>query len=207
MSGAPLVVVVDDDASLRRALARLLRSAGLRVEALAHAEDLLSLDLTDDGPACAVLDLHLPGLSGLELQQELARRRPELPVIFLTGHGDIPTTVQAMKAGAVDFLAKPIQSDELLAAIRQGLARQAAARVECQRRAELRRRAQTLSDREREVMALVVAGMLNKQAGHRLGVTEKTVKVHRAQVMHKMCAASLPDLVRMAEQLTPAPSL
>lgn len=195
------VVTVDDDPSVRRALGRLLRAAGYRVEAYASAEEFLACSLPAP-PACVVLDVGMPGLGGLDVQQTLRARGAELPIVFITGQGDIPTSVRAMKAGAVDFLTKPFHEDELLAAIEQALRRDArAADAEA---AELRRRYETLSPRECEVMALIVSGMLNKQAGRRLGVCEKTVKAHRARVMHKMGAASFAELVRMAGRLGPS---
>ena len=201
----PIVFVIDDNSSVRKALSRLVKSAGFRAEAFASAEAFLEQPLPNV-PACVVLDVHMPGLSGLDLQRTLAERAACLPIVFITGHGDIPMSVQAMKAGAVDFLPKPFRDEDLLAAVRQGIARhretqQAEAEV-----VEIRQRAETLSPREREVMALVVSGKLNKQTGHQLGVTVRTIKVHRAHVMHKMHAGSLAELVRMAERIgIPAP--
>jgi FixJ family two-component response regulator len=196
----PTVLVIDDDPSVRRALARLLRAAGLRAETFASAEEFLGQPLPD-GPGCLILDVSMPGLSGLDLQRTLAERNAGLPIVFLTGHGDIPTTVRAMKAGAVDFLPKPCDGQALLAAIRWAIARHAQTLQAGEELAAIRHRAESLSPREREVMALVVSGMLNKQVGHRLGVTEKTVKAHRAQVMSKMGADSLAELVRMADRI------
>ena len=197
---APITFVVEDDPSVRGALGRLLRSAGFRMRAFPSAEEFLRHPLPD-GPACAILDVGLPGLNGLDLQRTLAEREAAVPVVFITGNGDIPMTVRAMKAGAVDFLAKPFSNQDLLAAVRQALGRAEQARQEAAETAALRRRAETLSPREGEVLPLVVSGMLNKQVAHRLGVSEKTVKAHRAQVMHKMGADSLADLVRMAARL------
>jgi FixJ family two-component response regulator len=199
------VFVIDDDSSLRKALGRLLKSVGLRVEALASAEEFLQRP-APDGPACVVLDVSMPGLSGMDLQCVLAERHWSLPIVFISGHGDIPMTVRAMKAGAVDFLPKPFHDEDLLAAVRQALGRHARARREETESATLRQRTALLSPREREVMALVVSGKPNKQSGHQLGVTEKTVKAHRAQVMSKMRAESLVDLVRMAQKLDSHPS-
>jgi FixJ family two-component response regulator len=194
-----IVFVVDDDPSVRSALGRLLRSAGLRVEAFDSAEELLRRP-TPDVPCCVVLDVFIPGPDGLDVQQALAQRPASPPIVFITGHGDIPLSVRAMKAGAVDFLPKPFDNQDLLAAVRSALARH---RQALRARAELsalRTRVESLSPREREVMGFVVSGMLNKQIGHHLGVSEKTIKAHRGRVMEKMRARSLPDLVRMAEK-------
>jgi FixJ family two-component response regulator len=202
---APVVFVIDDDPSVRRALGRLLKAAGFRAAALASAEAFLAQSFPD-GPACVVLDVSMPGMSGLDLQSTLAGGDAGPPVVFITGHGDIPMSVRAMKAGAVDFLVKPFHDEDLLAAVRQALARDAQARRARAEAAEIRRRADALSPREREVMGLVVSGLLNKETGHELGVTEKTVKAHRAQVMRKMRAGSLAELVRLAEKLGPSPA-
>jgi FixJ family two-component response regulator len=196
----PSVFVVDDDSSLRRALRRLLKSVGLHVETLASAEEFLARP-APAGPACVVLDVSMPGLSGLDLQHALAERHSRLPIVFLSGHGDIPMTVRAMKAGAVDFLPKPFHDEDLLAAVRQALSRHAQACREETELSELRQRTMLLSPREREVMALVVSGKTNKQAGLQLGVTEKTIKAHRAKVMSKMRANSLAELVHMAQKV------
>jgi FixJ family two-component response regulator len=197
---APIVYVIDDDPSVRKALGRLVKTAGLRVEVCASAEEFLEHSLPE-GPACVILDVHMPGLNGLDLQHALAARDASLPIVFITGDGDIPMTVRAMKAGAEDFLLKPFNDHELLAAVRHALARSAQTRQAQAGLAEIRARANALSPREREVMALVVEGMLNKQVGHQLGVTEKTIKAHRAQVMRKMQADSLAQLVRMAGRI------
>jgi FixJ family two-component response regulator len=197
---APLVCVIDDDPSVRKALGRLLKAAGFRVAVFAAAEEFLAQP-PPAPPDCLVLDVLMPGLSGLDLQRSLAERNAPVPIVFITGHGDVPTSVRAMKAGARDFLPKPFRAEELLEAVRQAAAGCARARQAGAETEEIRRRAESLSRREREVMALVVAGLLNKQAGRQLGVSEKTIKVHRARVMRKMRAASLADLVRMAERI------
>jgi FixJ family two-component response regulator len=198
---APIAFAVDDDLSVRRSLRRLLSTAGLRAQVFASAEEFLAAPLPDDAPACLILDVCLPGLGGLDLQLALAERHATLPIVFITGHGDIPQAVRAMRAGAVDFLPKPFSAGDLLAAVRRALASQMLVRQAETEVAALRRRMAALSTREQEVMALVVSGLLNKQIGHRLGVSEKTVKAHRGQVMAKMQADSLADLVRMAGRL------
>jgi FixJ family two-component response regulator len=201
MSDSPTTVcVVDDDASVRKALERLLKSAGFEVRTFKTAQEFLDQTLPA-GPACAVLDVRLPGLSGLDVQAALAERHANVPLIFITGHGDIPMTVRAMKAGAVDFLPKPFDNRALLSAVRQAIVRDSHTRQADAGVASVRARLGTLSPREREVMGLVVKGLLNKQVGHQLGVSEKTVKVHRAHAMQKMGARSFADLVRMAEKL------
>jgi FixJ family two-component response regulator len=201
-----MVHVVDDDPSMRTALARLLRSAGFEARAYASAAEFLVADVdASEGPGCVVLDVKLPGMSGMELQAALTRRQRSLPIVFLTGRGDIDTSVQAMKAGAVDFLTKPVRRGPLLAAIQAALARDAAERDRLQRERDLKDRYTALTAREREVLARVVAGMLNKQIADQLGVAIRTVKAHRAQVMAKMQAASLADLVHMADQLAVSP--
>src|SRR5262244_2237424 len=194
------VFVVDDDAAVREALQSLLRSVGLRVTTFASAREFLTSQ-HPEAPACLVLDVRLPGLSGLDLQRELAAAEIDLPIIFITGHGDIPMTVRAMKAGAVEFLTKPFRDQDLLDAIAQALDRDRAARARRAGLAELRERHEQLTPREREVMDLVVSGLLNKQIAAALGVSEITIKVHRGQVMQKMGAESVADLVRMADKL------
>jgi FixJ family two-component response regulator len=200
MDAEALVFVVDDDAPMRESLQNLLRSVGLRVAAFASAQEFLR-SKRPDVPGCLVLDVRLPGLSGLELQKRMAEVDMDIPIIFITGHGDIPMTVQAMKAGAVEFLAKPFRDQDLLDAIQQALARARTARDQRVQSEELRRRYRALTPRERDVMALVVAGLLNKQVAGELGTSEAAVKVHRQHVMAKMGAGSLAALVRMADRL------
>ncbi len=195
-----IVFVVDDDAAMRRSLGNLLRSVGLRVEAFASAQELL-LAKRPDVPGCLVLDVRMPGPSGLDLQKRMAETDVEIPIIFITGHGDIPMTVQAMKAGAVAFLTKPFRDQDLLDAIHQALERDRKGREQRTEIDELRRRFESLTRREREVMGLVVAGLLNKQIAGEVGTSETTVKVHRRQAMEKMGAGSLAELVRMADRL------
>jgi FixJ family two-component response regulator len=194
------VFVVDDDPSVCKAVSRLLRSAGWEVHAFTSAAEFLQYD-RPDATSCLVLDVQLPGLDGLELQHSLALGHVALPIIFITGHGDIPMTVHAMKSGAADFLSKPIDDVALLSAVEQALAKDAQQRESLSDVSDIWRRVESLSPREREVLGYVVAGRLNKQIAHRLGVTEKTIKVHRGQVMRKMQARSLADLVRMAEKI------
>jgi FixJ family two-component response regulator len=195
-----VVFVVDDDASVREALQRLVRSAGLRVEAFASAEEFLNRTRTE-GPCCLVLDVRLPELSGLDLQRRMVDANNEMPIVFITGHGDIPTTVRAMKAGAVEFLTKPLVEGDVLESIRLAIARDRAVRDHHAETASLRARYASLTPREEEVMAWVVSGLLNKQIAGELGISEETVKVHRGHVMRKMGADSLAALVRMSERL------
>src|ERR1700758_516106 len=195
-----IVFVVDDDAPMRESLKNLIRSVGLRVELFASAQEFLR-SKRPDVPCCLVLDVRLPGLSGLDLQRRTTEAGMEIPIIFITGHGDIPMSVRAMKAGAVEFLTKPFRDQDLLDAIQQALERDRQARNQRAAIEELRRRFASLTPREREVMARVVAGLLNKQIGAELGMSHTTVKIHRHQVMEKMGAGSLPELARMADKL------
>jgi len=195
-----IVFVVDDDSSIREAIKSLVSLAGLRVETFASAHEFLRKE-RPDLPGCVVLDVELPGLSGLDLQRKLAAHGVKLPIIFITGYGDIPMSVRAMKAGASEFLTKPFRDQDLLDAIQQALERDRAARRHSKEIAELRKRFDALTSREREVMSLVVAGWLNKQIGFELKISEITVKIHRGRVMEKMGAQSLAELVRMTERL------
>lgn len=196
----PIVFVVDDDISVRESLELLIANAGWRPALFASAQEFLKSSRASV-PSCLVLDVSLPGLNGLELQKRVANERTDMPIIFITGHGNVPMSVQAMKAGAVEFLTKPFSDEALLSAIRQALERsRAALGIEAEMQS-LRHRYASLTGRERQVMALVVSGLLNKQVGGELGISEITVKAHRGKVMQKMKAVSLPDLVRMAARL------
>jgi len=197
---APVVIIVDDDQSFRTFLSRLVSTIGLKAILYASAEEFLAAR-PPDGPACLVLDVQMPGLSGLDLQRELVRTGHRLPIVFITGHGDIPMTVEAMKAGAVGFLTKPLRNQDLLDAVKEGISIDREARQRGNEIAELRTRYESLTAREREVFALVVTGSLNKQIALQLGTTERTVKAHRGQMVQKMQADSVAELVRMADKL------
>ena len=196
----PAVFIVDDDVSIREALQNLFRSVGLKVETFATAQEFLSAR-RGDAPSCLVLDVRLPGLSGLDLQRALADAEIEIPIVFVTAHGDIPMSVRAMKLGAVEFLTKPFRDQDLLDAVHQALQRDSLNRAQRAETAELRSRHESLSFREKEVMDLVVRGLLNKQIAAELGASEATIKLHRGRAMQKMRADSLADLIKMAEKL------
>jgi RNA polymerase sigma factor (sigma-70 family) len=195
----PIVFIVDDDESVRKALARLITSVGLKVETFSSATEFLKRDFYE-GPACLVSDVRMPGLSGLDLQAELASAKRTLSIVFITGHGNIPMSVQAIKAGAVDFLEKPFEEQALLDAVHHAIHKDRLAKEKLAELREIQERVDSLTPREREVFSLVVTGMLNKQIAFDLGISEKTIKVHRARVMQKMQAESLADLVRLAEK-------
>jgi FixJ family two-component response regulator len=199
----PIVFVVDDDASVRDAVKRLIASVGLRVETFGSTGEFLAAK-RPEAPACLVLDVRLPDVSGLELQRDLAAANIHIPIIFITGHADVPMSVRAMKAGAVEFLTKPFRGQELLDAIQEAIAKDRVAWNERAQMAELRARYDSLTPREKEVLKLVATGLLNKQIGAELGASELTIKTHRARVMQKMGADSLADLVKMAERIDPS---
>jgi FixJ family two-component response regulator len=196
----PTVFIVDDDLSVRRSTERLIRAAGLKVQTFTSAREFLK-NPRPEGPACLVLDVRMPGLSGMDLQRELTQSGINIPIIFITAHGDVPMTVRAMKAGAVEFLTKPFRSRTLLDAVLAAIERDRSAHKERSETDELRQRYEQLTPREREVMPLVAAGLLNKQVAGELATTERTIKFHRAHIMQKMGAESLADLVRMVEKL------
>ena len=206
MANASSVFLVDDDESVRRALARLIKSAGHSVQTFASAQDFLGTKTGSQEAGCLVLDVRMPGLTGIDLQRELQAMKRNLPIVFITGHGDIPMSVKAMKAGAVDFLQKPVKDKDLLKAIEQSLARAARDQSEREEIARIQKCVESLTPREFEVMALVVTGMLNKQIAFKLGTVEKTVKVHRARVMDKMGVDSIAELVRIAEKINIPPA-
>src|SRR6266700_4161741 len=200
----PTVLVIDDDPDLRASVGRLLRSVGIDVQLFASIPDFLKSD-PPDGPTCLVLDVRLPGQSGLDFQRELAAANRVFPIIFITGHGDIPMSVQAMKGGAIEFLTKPFRDQDLLDAIQLGLSRDRARQKDEKALAALKERFQSLSPREREIMIQVARGRLSKQIAGDIGIAEATVKVHRSRLMHKMKARSLPELSRMADKLKLVP--
>jgi FixJ family two-component response regulator len=196
----PVVIIVDDDASVRSFIVRLIGTVGIKTAQFSSAEEFLAAP-PPDGPACLVLDVQMPGLSGLDLQKQLTEGSRALPIVFMTGHGDIPMTVEAMKAGAVGFLPKPFRNQDLIDAVKEGLNRDRDARKKLAESNDLQKRYDSLTAREREVFALVTSGALNKQIAQKLGTSERTIKAHRAQVVIKMQADSVADLVRMADRL------
>jgi len=198
----PTVFIVDDDADVRESLQELLESVGLHSQSFRTAQEFLAVGRSDS-PCCLILDVRLPGISGLDLQHELKKGKISIPIIFLTAHGDVPMSVRAMKSGAVEFLTKPFRHQDLLDAVQRSLARACILREKERNLSELRHRHEALSIREREVMNLVVSGMLNKQVAAELGASEATIKMYRSQVMKKMQAKSLPELVRMADKVKP----
>ena len=200
----PIVFVIDDDSSVRDSMSSLFRSVGLKVELFASPAEFLRAPPLD-GPSCLVLDVRLPGLSGLDFQSDLDKAGIHIPIVFMTGHGDIPMTVEAMKAGALGFFSKPFRNQDMIDAIKEGIARDRETRKQHEELAEIQARYGSLTSREREVFALVTEGSLNKQIAHQLGTSERTIKAHRAQVVQKMKADSIADLVRMADRLKIAP--
>ena len=202
----PTVFVVDDDAAVRKSLVRLLKSAGYRAESFASADEFIECRKRNPLPGCALVDIQMPGIDGLQLQRELINSTHEIPIIFITGHGDIPSSVKAMKAGAVDFFSKPFNDEDLLQAIREALQRDRQARTDHSERAAVAARLATLTPREHDVLELVVRGMLNKQIAAALGASEKTIKIHRGRVMEKMKVRSVADLVRAAGKMNIPPA-
>jgi FixJ family two-component response regulator len=197
----PTVYVVDDDAAVRKSLVRLLKSAGYRAESFASADEFVECRKRNPLPGCVLLDIRMPGIDGLQLQQEMINSTHEIPIIFITGHGDIPSSVKAMKAGAVDFFSKPFSDEDLLQAIREAIQRDHQVRTDRAERGSVAERFAALTPREREVLELVVRGMLNKQIAAALGASEKTIKIHRGRVMEKMKVQSVADLVRAADKI------
>ena len=197
---SPMVFIVDDDASVRKSLVRIIESLGYMVEAFSSAEGFMDREY-HDGPSCLILDVRMPGKSGIDLQKELAARDIDLPIIFITGHGNIPMSVRAMKDGAVDFLTKPFEEKQLLAAIDQAVERDIERRKKQEEKDEIKQKLLTLTPREYQVLRWVITGMLNKQVAYELGVTEKTIKVHRSRVMHKMRVESVAELVRLSQKV------
>jgi FixJ family two-component response regulator len=201
MKPHPIVFIVDDNDAVRKSLVRLLTSAGFQTESFASAEEFLERWLQEPAPGCVLLDILMPGLNGLQLQQKLQTSAHGIPIIFITGHGDIPLSVKAMKSGAVDFFPKPFNDEDLLRAVNEAIQRDHLERIERAERETVARRFETLTPREREVMALVVQGLMNKQIAFELGASEKTIKIHRGRVMEKMNVRSVADLVRAAERI------
>ncbi len=201
----PVIFIVDDDPSVRESTELMLKSVGFHVKAFASAQDFLKTDI-EEGIGCLILDVRMPGMSGLELQEKLISAKTPLPVIFITGHGTVPMSVRAMKAGAVDFLQKPFEEQDLLDAIGRAITKQKERKVKEDEAAKLQQRLKALTPREYEVFSLLVTGMANKEIAYKLGTSERTVKAHRAQIMEKMNAGSLANLVRFAEKLKTHPS-
>ena len=201
----PTIFVIDDDASMRRALSYLLQSAGYKVETYSSAEEFLRREHYD-GVGCIILDVRMPGLSGMDLQEKLMRSDYRMPIIFLTGHGELSMGVQAMKKGAIDFLTKPCDDEQLLGAVQSAIEKDVQARGSYEEKQEIRRRIELLTPRENEILHYVIAGMLNKQIAAKLGIAEPTVKIHRGRIMEKLCAESVADLVRLAGKAGIEPS-
>ncbi|MBP1750491.1 MAG: DNA-binding response regulator [Deltaproteobacteria bacterium] len=201
----PTVFVIDDEASVRKSLSRLLQSEGYRTETFASAEEFLGREHYN-GIGCLLLDVQMPGLSGMDLHKELNRADYQMPIVFITGHGDIPMSVEAMKKGAVDFLTKPFQDKELLQAIEEGIEKDTRARAEYDETLDIRRRIGRLTPREKEILGYIITGMLNKQIAFELGIAEKTVKVHRGRILEKLCVGSVAELVRLAEKVSIKPA-
>ena len=200
------IYVVDDDPSVRKGLRRLLKSAGYGVESFASAEDFLVFDKCDNGPACLILDLQMSGMNGLALQEEITSQNRIMPIIFVTAHGDIPSSVKAIKNGAVDFLSKPFDDEKLFDAVEEALIKAAKARAVLEEKEGIRQRLDTLTAREYEILTYVIAGLLNKQTAYTLEISEKTVKIHRARIMEKMGVDSVAQLVRLAEKIEVQPA-